>query len=103
MLCWASSSIIHHPPPPLHQQRCLSLCGAVLCWCCAQPSLPPSAARLLSSRLVWFGLVSSWFPLACCPFGLDAPQGSVWFRRFGVCGRVLFCKKSKLYGWNIMA
>ncbi|KAM6476327.1 hypothetical protein HDV62DRAFT_375308 [Trichoderma sp. SZMC 28011] len=56
MLCWASSSIIHHPPP-LSTSSGASV-YAVLC--CAVPSpLPPSAARLLSSRLIWCGLVWS--------------------------------------------
>ncbi|KAF3066845.1 hypothetical protein CFAM422_009058 [Trichoderma lentiforme] len=77
--------IINHPSPapPLHQQRCLSLCGAVLC--CAVPSpLPPSAARLLSSRLVWFG-----FGLVMVPFGMLP----VWLGRTAGLGLVsaLWC------------
>ncbi|KAL6799624.1 hypothetical protein GGI42DRAFT_59773 [Trichoderma sp. SZMC 28013] len=86
--------IINHPSPapPLHRQRCLC---AVLCLCCAVPSpLPPSAALVRCRLMVPFGVLPVWL-------GLDAPQGSVWFRRFGVVGE--FCVRSNLYRWNIMS
>lgn len=77
--------IINHPSPAPSppSSGCLSLCGAVMCWCCAQPS----AALCRSSAVVSFGVV--WLGLVMVPFGMLP----VWIGRTAGLGLVsaLWC------------